>query len=447
MATAEDTCNPDPDLWYEAGREAMQSPCEYVIIRGWEFTDHCCNKIACHQRITVRDTVAPVLLCADDVIIPCEDPVVFTDPEITDNCDREPTFSVISTDTVPGPEPYAYTYTRCWEGLDICGNADTCCQHVYEEPCEYVICTYTQGGWGSGCPAPEQDNPMSTQPGCIRDHYFDMVFPDGVMIGGDAGVGGYGAVWESAADVEAFLPASGTPAALTGDLVNPTDTPAGILAGQILALRLNREYSCAGVFEILGLMPDIECYGEFLIPARCGVFAGLTVDEFLALADSAIGGYPGLLDPYGAGFSDVNETATCLNELYDECEMPTDPEVGNSPIQVIIAPAPEEEIVPDRTDGEVVLPSEIRVSSHPNPLTGSTTISYSLPADGRVTIEVYDIHGRKIAALVDAQRSAGFHGIVWNGNDGMGNAAASGVYFCRVKLENEPTVMEKLIKL
>ena len=288
---------------------------------------------------------------------------------------------------------------------------------------------------------------MSTQPGCIRDHYFDTVFPDGVMIGDTTGVGGYGAVWESAAAVEAFLPAGETPAALTGDLMNPTDTPAGVLAGQILALKLNREYSCAGVFEILGLMPEIDCYGDFVIPGRCGVFAGLTVDEFLALADLAIGGYPGVIDAYGASFSDVNETATCLNELYDECEMPTDPEVGPSPIQVIIAPAPEEDVVPDRMDGDVVLPSEIRVSGHPNPLTGSTTISYSLPAGGRVMIEVYDIQGRRIAALVDAQKSAGFHGVIWNGKDSTGNAAASGVYFCRVKLENEPTVMEKLIKL
>lgn len=447
VATAEDSCNPDPAVSYEVGRAADQDACDYVIIRGWEFTDHCCNKIACHQRITVRDTVPPLLVCAEDVVIPCEDPVIFTDPEVTDNCDPEPTFSVISTDTVSGPDPWAYTYTRCWEGFDACGNADTCCQHVYEELCEYGTCTYTQGGWGSGCPDPQQGDTMSTQPGCIRDHYFDMVFPGGVMIGDTTGAGGYGAVWENAAAVEAFLPAGGTAAALTGDLVNPTDTPAGVLAGQILALRLNREYSCAGLFEILGLVPEVECYGDFVIPGHCGVFAGLTVDEFLALADSAIGGYPGVLDGYGAGFSDVNETATCLNELYDECEMPMSPATDDSPIQVIIAPAPEEEVVPDRTDGDVVLPSEIRVTSHPNPLTGSTTISYSLPADGRVTIEVYDIHGRKVAALVDAQKQAGFHGVVWNGKDNMGNAAASGVYFCRVKLESKPTVMEKLVKL
>jgi hypothetical protein len=445
-ATAEDSCNPEPDLWYEAGSAAGQSPCEYVIIRGWEFTDHCCNKIACHQRVTVKDTIPPVLTCAEDDTITCEAPVVFSDPKVTDNCDMYPTFSVISTDTVAGPDPWTHTYTRCWEGLDACENADTCCQRIFEL-CDYGTCTYTQGGWGSGCPDSQQGDSMSTQPGCIRDHYFDIVFPEGVMIGDTTGVGGFGAVWESAADVEAFLPAGGTPAALTADMVNPTITPAGILAGQVLALRLNREYSCAGVFDLLGLLLDVDCYGEFVIPGSCGMFAGLTVDEFLALADSAIGGHPGVLDAYGATFSDVNQTATCLNELYDECEMPNDPTGGDGPVQVVVAPGPEGKNAPNNTDGDIILPTELGVSGHPNPLTGSTTISYALPVDGRVLVEVYDINGRKVAALVDARKPAGFHDILWNGRDASGNAAASGVYFCRVKLENEPMVMEKLIKL
>jgi len=439
MATAEDNCNPEPDLWYEAGREALQSPCEYVIIRGFEFTDHCCNKIACHQKITVKDTVPPELVCADDVVIPCRGPVIFTDPAIEDNCDPEPTFSVISTDTIVGPDPWGYTYTRCWEGVDHCGNADTCCQHIYEEPCEDYDCTYTQGGWGSECPDTQQGDEMSTQPGCMRDYYFDMVFPGGVMIGDTTGADGYGAVWQTAGDVEAFLPAGETAAALTGDLLNPTSTPAGILAGQILALRLNREYSCAGVFEIVGLAPEIECYGEFVIPASCGLFAGLTVDGFLAVADSAIGGYPQVLDVYGATFSDVNETATCLNELHNDCEIPGS---GSSTTDVLIAPGSEEAI-----DSDVVLPTEVSMSSQPNPLKGSTTIRYAVPAEGRVMVEIYDINGRKVSTLVDAKKPAGFHEVAWNGRDEMGNTAASGMYFCVVRVENEPRIMEKLIKL
>jgi hypothetical protein len=445
MAEAEDTCNPELEMSYEFGRAADQDPCEYIIIRGWEFTDGCCNKVYCHQTITVKDTVPPVLTCAEDDTIACEAAVIFTDPDIVDNCDLPATFTVISTDTVTGPEPWDYTYTRCWEGVDACANKDTCCQRI-RELCDYGTCSYTQGGWGSGCPDSQQGDSMSTQPGCIRDHYFDMVFPEGVMIGDTTGIDGFGAVWETAAAVEAFLPAGGTPGALSGDLMNPMDTPAGILAGQLLALRMNREFSCEGVFDILGLLLEVDCYGEFMIPARCGIFAGLTVDEFLEIADQAVAGDMSVLDPYYADLSDVNQTATCLNELYDECEMPEDPE-AEPRIQVIIAPTPEDQVTPEEVGDDVLIPADVRVSSHPNPLTGSTTISYSLPVGGRVTVEVYDINGRRMATLVDARKSAGSHGIVWNGKDGIGNTAASGVYFCRVRLENHPTVMEKLIKI
>jgi hypothetical protein len=133
-----------------------------------------------------------------------------------------------------------------------------------------------------------------------------------------------------------------------------------------------------------------------------------------------------------------------MNNRYDECR---DLNTEVSRIQLIISPVPEDETVVDQHDGDVLLPTEIMVSSHPNPLRGSTTITYSLPADGHVTVEVYDINGRRIAVLADAQKAAGFHGVIWSGKDSTGNAAASGVYFCRVRLEGRPTVMEKLIKI
>ena len=63
---------------------------------------------------------------------------------------------------------------------------------------------------------------------------------------------------------------------LTADVTNPLDTSAGVLAGQILALTLNREYSCADVFTYLGLTPPGMCLGDLVISDSCGKFGGLT---------------------------------------------------------------------------------------------------------------------------------------------------------------------------
>ncbi|GGK68491.1 S8 family serine peptidase [Rufibacter glacialis] len=45
--------------------------------------------------------------------------------------------------------------------------------------------------------------------------------------------------------------------------------------------------------------------------------------------------------------------------------------------------------------------------SYPNPFTGSTTISYSVEEAGFVTVEVYNLHGRKVRTLVTEEKPAG----------------------------------------
>jgi hypothetical protein len=454
MAEAQDTCNPELDMRCEWGRAADQDPCHYRIIRGWEFTDGCCNIVDCHQTITVKDTVPPVLFCAQDDTIGCDDEVVFTDPRVEENCDPNPVLSIVSTTVIPHcgdgallngcTEDWEEIWIRKWRAVDACENESECEQWVYREICqEHEMCTYTQGGWGSRCPDSQRDDPLSIQPGCIRDHYFDMVFPDGVMVGDTTGDSN-GAVWTTAVAVQDYFPGGGPSTHLPGDLTDPTSTPGGEVVAQVLALRLNREYSYAGVWETLGLLDEPVRLGDFILPGSCGKFAGLTVDEFLLLADQAVSGDSTVLIPYDADYSDVNETAGCMNGRYDEC---WDPEQYVSPIQTIIAPGPDDESVADEVTDEVPLHSEIKVSSHPNPLTGSATISYYLPAGGKVVVEIYDIKGRRIASLVDLEKPNGSHGVVWSGKDAKGSAAASGVYFCRVRLEGYPTVMEKLIKL
>ncbi len=63
----------------------------------------------------------------------------------------------------------------------------------------------------------------------------------------------------------------------------------------------------------------------------------------------------------------------------------------------------------------------------PNPFTQETSISFSLPASGHVSLTVYDSAGRLVEVLLDAQLCAGLHTLTWE-RDG----AASGTYFCRL---------------
>jgi hypothetical protein len=67
----------------------------------------------------------------------------------------------------------------------------------------------------------------------------------------------------------------------------------------------------------------------------------------------------------------------------------------------------------------------------PNPFTRETGISYSLAAEGRVSVAVYDVAGRRVRTLVDEVMPAGEHSAAWNGRDESGAGVASGIYFVR----------------
>jgi hypothetical protein len=74
----------------------------------------------------------------------------------------------------------------------------------------------------------------------------------------------------------------------------------------------------------------------------------------------------------------------------------------------------------------------LSVSAYPNPFNPETTIRYTLPARGRVTIHVFDARGAHVATLVDAVTPAGAYTVTWNGHDDRGNAVGSGVFFARL---------------
>jgi len=84
--------------------------------------------------------------------------------------------------------------------------------------------------------------------------------------------------------------------------------------------------------------------------------------------------------------------------------------------------------------------------NHPNPFNPSTEIEYYLPAKSRVTVEIFDVTGKRVARLVKREQEKGCHAVQWNGRDDLGAAAGSGVYFCRLRAGKE-TISRKMILL
>lgn len=65
--------------------------------------------------------------------------------------------------------------------------------------------------------------------------------------------------------------------------------------------------------------------------------------------------------------------------------------------------------------------------NYPNPFNPVTTITYTLPEQARVTVDIYNVLGQRVGRLVDESQSAGKHSVIWNGEP-----APTGLYFYRI---------------
>lgn len=77
-------------------------------------------------------------------------------------------------------------------------------------------------------------------------------------------------------------------------------------------------------------------------------------------------------------------------------------------------------------------PTRGHLTSTPNPFISATTIQYDVPrGGGRVTVDVVDLAGRRVARLADGSRPPGPQSVTWNGLDFAGRPVPAGVYLCR----------------
>jgi len=85
------------------------------------------------------------------------------------------------------------------------------------------------------------------------------------------------------------------------------------------------------------------------------------------------------------------------------------------------------------TDNDVVGLAVTKLSgNYPNPFNPTTSIVYEMASNGYVVIDVYNNKGQKIRSLVNGERGAGLHKVVWDGIDDSEVSVSSGIYFYRM---------------
>jgi 5'-nucleotidase len=101
-----------------------------------------------------------------------------------------------------------------------------------------------------------------------------------------------------------------------------------------------------------------------------------------------------------------------------------------------ISPERRGNIISPVKNSPFTAPMEYKLNqNYPNPFNPSTEIGYQVSTDSHVMLKIYDMLGRTIAVLVDEQKPAGKHSIVWNASH-----VSSGVYFYRFEATGKNNV-------
>lgn len=82
--------------------------------------------------------------------------------------------------------------------------------------------------------------------------------------------------------------------------------------------------------------------------------------------------------------------------------------------------------------------------NYPNPFNPSTYISFNLDRKNHIRLDVFDINGRLIRHLLNAEFNEGQYSVTWDGMNEKNNPVASGIYMLRLKTD-ESVQTKKMI--
>ncbi|MBI2427918.1 MAG: T9SS type A sorting domain-containing protein [Ignavibacteriales bacterium] len=78
--------------------------------------------------------------------------------------------------------------------------------------------------------------------------------------------------------------------------------------------------------------------------------------------------------------------------------------------------------------------------NYPNPFNPTTTINYSIPLNGLVSLKVFNILGQEVMSLVNTEQTAGNYQVTFNAN-----TLSSGVYFYRIDAGSFSSVKKMML--
>ena len=103
------------------------------------------------------------------------------------------------------------------------------------------------------------------------------------------------------------------------------------------------------------------------------------------------------------------------------------------------------------TDAGEVIPEIAKFNLHqnfPNPFNPTTTIAFSIPNMAKIDLNIYNVKGQKVKTLISSETmDQGEQQVSWNGKDDEGKQVSTGIYFYKLRADNEDISIKKCLLL
>ena len=85
--------------------------------------------------------------------------------------------------------------------------------------------------------------------------------------------------------------------------------------------------------------------------------------------------------------------------------------------------------------------------NYPNPFNMGTNISFSVRTSSpvRVQVKIFNLLGQEVRTLLDESVNSGKYVVYWDGKDNQGKTVNSGVYFCKMLVDNQYDVRRMIL--
>jgi hypothetical protein len=229
-------------------------------------------------------------------------------------------------------------------------------------PGEFITCDQSEYGHD------KFGNPFDSQVAALLENNFDTIFApfEDLLQVGVPGPAGYSMIFDSPDAVIAYLPARGSPAPLTADLLDPLTSASGFFGGEVVDATLNVDFSNAGllahptgvtfgdlVFQNLGSLVGTPFVNT--IDPEIADLNGLPIHEVLSEANLVLGG---IANPDGISAADFEAALYVADYAFKDGLLPVatfvDGEVF-TPFSYLIAPALTSPAVPEPSTWAMML--------------------------------------------------------------------------------------------